>query len=84
MVGLAIKIAFGKPFKGLISLSCSIWKPSFVLVRQINCINLQNGRKCHPSSFKSAMGKKGTLQRGSIYPPVSVEIGVIGDLTYKF
>lgn len=62
---LAIKIAFGKPFKGLIFLSCSIWKPNFVLVRQINCIHLQNGGKCHPSSFKSRMGEGGALKRGT-------------------
>lgn len=59
--GLAIKIAFGKPFKGLISSSCGIWKPNFVLVRQINCINLQNGGKCHLSSFKSATSERAAL-----------------------
>lgn len=59
--GLAIKIAFGKPFKGLISSSCGIWKPNFVLVRQINCINLQNGGKCHLSSFKSAASERAAL-----------------------
>lgn len=59
--GHAIKIAFGKPFKVLISSSCGIWKPNFVLVRQINCINLQNGGKCHLSSFKSAASEKVAL-----------------------
>lgn len=59
--GLTIKIAFGKPFKGLISSSCGIWKPNFVLVRQINCINLQNGGKCHLSSFKSATSERAAL-----------------------
>ncbi len=59
--GLAITIAFGKAFKSLISSSCGIWKPNFVLVRQINCINLQNGGKCHLSSFKSAASERATL-----------------------